>query len=174
MTNKLRVILALSLSIAAAGCGGNDPLNVFENDPGPPTIQAPVASTAVSNNPTLSTQYNSSTLSFVFGLTGGTFSAFAPARGLITAIEISNTGYLLTIVYNAQYSVKVGQLISTNRRVGDFVEAGSEIGTVAGDGIHKPLLQMIANGSSVCPLSYFDATGLQIVINTGLTQPCGP
>jgi hypothetical protein len=168
MKKPIACLLFAALTLAASGCGGNDPLNVFKNPSDVPSLQLPIAAGTVSAVTPF--QPTGASPGFQFTPTVVSITAIAPLEGLVTAIELSSAGYALTIVYSTQFSVKVSQLLSTNRRVGDYVQSGNDIG-VADNNVHKVLIQLLQNGTNVCPYSFFDSAS-RVTINGVLANPC--
>lgn len=148
---RKRSLVSILLLVAASGCGGNDPLNVFNKGDGPPAISLPLAGALTGFSQFLPSQK-------YFTFLTGTTSVTAPVDGFITAVDIeAPTGvalYSVTILYNTRYSVRVGKMSGTVRRVGDFVSVGAPIGST--DSTTQTLLELDEEGAPICPYSYFN------------------
>ncbi len=155
------------IAACAAGCGGNDPFSVFNNDPDKvPQMSLPMATASLNtmNADTVVTEG----LQFV---PSATVAAIAPVEGLVVGVDLSSSAYALSVRFNSHYTVRISNLVSTNRRVGDYVTVGADIGTTTASS--AVIVKLYYNGSLLCPISYFDSTALG-VINTklGTSQAC--
>ncbi len=153
MNRKLKIAASLLCLTAVSGCGGNDPLNVFGRGDAPPAISLPLTGTLTDFSPYVPAQKF-----FTFRTSGSVVSVTSPTEGLITAIDIEVplgvALYSVTILHNTRYTVIVGKMSGTVRRVGDYVTEGSPIGT--SDTATNTSLSVIQAGQVTCPYSFIN------------------
>jgi hypothetical protein len=171
MKTKMIKLFGLALlAVQLVSCGNaNNSLDNIEilNSTNFPTIGSFASSPAYGTG----NSFSSSSPYIVFTNTG--FGSYlAPARGIVSEFGISNlpgfgSSYYVTMIHSGRLATKVHGLQSTlNIRPGDVVQTGSIIGTFFSSS--NVALQVLLDGTPVCPLSFLSPTLRQQIF----ANPC--
>lgn len=166
MKNKMTKIFAMSvLLMQLVGCGANQDNLEILNSTNIPSLGTFFSSGSFSVN----SQYSSSAPYWI--LSSGSYGSYlSPARGVIAEIGTSSvipgTSYV-TIIHSGRVATRVHGISGLlGVRSGDVIVAG---GTVASFFTTTTVaFQVLLDGTSVCPLSYMDATVLSSIFNSNL------
>ncbi len=138
--------------LGSPGCGNVDPLSVF-GDTNPPALEPIFAfgtggPAIVVNGFTSQSPYWAFTQGFFFG-----GNVLAPAKGVVSSLgtDTATNSTFVTIAHSGRLATRIAGVIPTVRS-GDMVVSGQIIGTFVGSGMVT--LQVLLNGSAVCPLSF--------------------
>lgn len=95
----------------------------------------------------------------------------APARGLISRLERTSNGfYAVTMIHDGLISSRVEGVSSPTFRVGDYVENGTQIGSV---GFASTTFTVFLNNTAICSLSFLtSAARSQLFVGLGAINPC--
>lgn len=157
MMNKIYKILgSIFLATQLMSCGANtDSIDIL-NSTNIPEIGS-FASTPTYGAGSAYTSVNP----FILFTTTGFGSYLAPARGFVAEVGTSNlTGFtgttFVTIIHSGRVATRVHGIQSIVVRPGDVVYAGGTVGLFYTTS--QVAFQVLVDGASVCPLSYFSPT----------------
>ena len=161
-------IISAGLAVAAlAGCGsGNEPIGAL----GDPTARIELAMPlAFANYSAPIIPFTAAAPSITLTYSVPSQPITAPAAGIVTAADIASG--TVTIFHNTHLTTTLVGVGSLLFRVGDFVTAGQQIGTIAT--FLNLKVSTVQDGVAVCPQSFLNsADRIQLASKTTTGNPC--
>lgn len=170
MRNTLKLLSLSGLIVGLAACGQNqEPLSLLgEQTDRPPALELPVASGSFNQVSPYVAQSQA-----YFQLTqlpaGATITA--PAAGVVSAVDVYESMYSVTIYHGLGYSSRVQPVVSV-LRPGDRVAVGSTIGTSAAGIMSTLEFAVLVDGNPVCPYQFLSTNALAALAGRIAGLPC--
>jgi hypothetical protein len=163
----MKRLAGLALVLATAGCGnGNDPLTITGTGGELISISLPGESAIIG---TTNVQYALANSPDYYTVTFSTIATVtAPANGFVENLEAdSSVGQAVTIYHNSHFKSRISLPNTATVRTGDYVTAGSQIGTINAGGVIR--YSLIQDGALTCPYGYMTQASRQKIV---ILNPC--